>query len=72
VTTKLDKPLKREVEIKGTTYTVTFSPEGLKIVPKGKRNGQEVSWDQLVSGEAELTSDLARSINTQSPSGDDA
>jgi hypothetical protein len=62
MTTKLDKPLKREVDIKGVTYTVTFSPDGIKIVPKGKRNGQDVTWDQLVSGETSLASGLRNSL----------
>ena len=37
--TKLEKPLKREVQIGEQPYMLTISPEGLKLVPKGKRNG---------------------------------
>jgi hypothetical protein len=61
--TKLSKALKREVEIKGVLYTVTVAPEGLKIVEKGKRKGQELSWEALVSGSAALTKDLEESIS---------
>ncbi len=62
MTTKLDKPLKREVDISGITYTVTFSPQGLKIVEKGKRKGQELSWEDLVRGGVTLSNDLQDSI----------
>jgi hypothetical protein len=60
--TKLDKPLKREIEIAGKPYMLTIAPEGLKLVPKGKRKGQELSWDALVSGEAALAAALNASL----------
>ena len=60
--TKLDKALKREVDIDGQAYMLTISPEGLKLVPKGKRNGLELAWKALVSGEAALASALNASL----------
>ena len=60
--TKLEKPLRREVEIDGQPYMVTLSPEGLKLVPKGKRKGLELGWKALVSGEAALASALNASL----------
>jgi hypothetical protein len=60
--TKLDKPLKREIQIAGKPYMLTISPEGLKLVPKGKRKGHELSWDALVSGEAALAAALNASL----------
>ncbi len=48
MTTKLDKAIKREIEFNGVAYTITLSPEGLKIVEKGKRNGQELNWKTLI------------------------
>ncbi len=57
--TKLDKPLKRELNIEGKPYMLTIAPLGMKLVPKGKRKGQEIAWDALVSGEAAL----ARALN---------
>lgn len=60
--TKLDKSLKREVDIEGKPYMLTISPEGLKIVPKGKRNGLELSWQALVSGDAALATALNASL----------
>jgi hypothetical protein len=50
--TKLDKPLRREVAIGDQAYTLTIDPEGLKLVPKGHRNGVSYSWKELVSGPA--------------------
>ena len=60
--TKLDKPLKREIDIAGKPYMLTIAPEGLKLVPKGKRKGHELSWDALVSGEAALAAALNASL----------
>ena len=52
--TKLEKPLRRELPVNEELYTLTISPEGLKLVPKGKRKGQEIAWEALVSGDAAL------------------
>jgi hypothetical protein len=60
--TKLDKPLKREVDINGEPYMLTISPEGLKLTQKGKRKGHELAWKDLVSGEAALAVALNASI----------
>lgn len=60
--TKLEKPLKRELEVGGETYVLTISPEGLKLVLKGKRKGQELAWKELVSGEAALAAALNASL----------
>jgi hypothetical protein len=60
--TKLDKSLKREIEIEGKPYMLTISPAGLKLVPKGKRKGQEIAWSALVSGEAALAAALNASL----------
>jgi hypothetical protein len=60
--TRLDKPLKREIEIAGKPYMLTIAPEGLKLVPKGKRKGHELSWAALVSGEAALAAALNASL----------
>ncbi len=57
--TKLDKPLKRELNIDGEPYMLTIAPLGMKLVRKGRRKGQEIGWDALVSGEAAL----ARALN---------
>jgi hypothetical protein len=61
--TKLDKTIKRELELDGKLYTVAISPEGIKVTPKGARKGQEISWSTIVSGEAELRRDLNASVD---------
>jgi len=60
--TKLDKVLKRELEIDGQSYIASISPEGIKVTKKGFRKGPEISWRSIVSGEAQLNEDLNRSI----------
>ena len=35
--TKLEKPLKRELEVDGEIYILTVSPTGLKLTRKGRR-----------------------------------
>jgi hypothetical protein len=61
--TKLDKTIKRELDLDGKLYTVTMSPEGVKITPKGARKGQEITWSTLLSGDAELRRDLNVSVD---------
>jgi len=60
--TPLDKEIRRELVIDGQPYTVTVTPTGVRIVPKGKRTGAEVSWRDLLSGDAQLASQLNRSL----------
>jgi hypothetical protein len=62
MTVMLDKPLKREITVSGDAYVVTIAPDGLKLVPKGKRKGVELRWDDLVSGEAALAAALNASL----------
>jgi len=62
--TKLDKDLKREVEVDGEAYMLTISPSGLKLVPKGKRKGLELAWKDLVSGETALATALKASVES--------
>ena len=61
--TKLDKALKRELDINGEAWMLTIHPEGLKLVPKGKRNGHELAWKDIVSGSAALSGALSASID---------
>lgn len=61
--TKLDKSIKRELEHKGQVYTITIAPEGIKVVPKGRRNGTELSWDSIIGGEAALHQNLSASVD---------
>jgi hypothetical protein len=60
--TVLDKTLKRELTIEGKPFVVSLSPQGFKIVPKGKRKGQEILWSAVVSGDAALATALNASL----------
>lgn len=67
MTTKLTNAFKRELDINGDKYTLTVSPEGFKLVLKGKRKGVELNWNQLVNGDAALATALNASASGQQP-----
>lgn len=48
MTTKLEKPIRREVVINERAYTLTIDPAGLKLVEKGHRKGRELQWQELL------------------------
>ena len=60
--TKLNKQLKREIDVDGKPFMVTLSPEGLKLTEKGKRLGRELTWKDLVSGDTALSAALNSSL----------
>lgn len=60
--TPLDKPVRREVQIGDQAYTLTIDPDGLKLVPKGKRKGLTLKWAELVNGDAALATALQASL----------
>jgi len=62
MTTKLDRPLKRELSIGGKPYTLTLAPDAMHLVPKGHRKGYELAWVDLVSGDAALAMALNASL----------
>jgi hypothetical protein len=66
MTTLLEKPLRREIRIKKKPYIVTISPEGLKLTAKGRRKGQTLRWDDLISGQAALAVALNASLQSAS------
>lgn len=61
--TKLEKDLKRELDVEGEAYVLTISPTGLKLVRKGYRKGQELAWKDIVGGEAALATALNASLD---------
>jgi hypothetical protein len=67
MTTKLDKSIKRELELDGVTYTIVIAPDGLKVTEKGKRKGQEIAWRTIISGDASLNQDLKISVDASQP-----
>jgi hypothetical protein len=58
MTTKIDKPLKREILVGEQPYTVTLDAQGLKLVEKGRRKGVELAWKDIVGGDAQLATAL--------------
>jgi hypothetical protein len=60
--TPLNKTLRRQINVKGQDYIVTLSPDGLKITLKGKRKGLELTWSDLVTGDAALAVALNASV----------
>ncbi len=61
--TKLNKMLKREIDVDGKPFMVTLSPQGLKLTEKGKRLGRELTWKDLISGDAALAAALNASLS---------
>ena len=64
--TKLDHALKRELIIRKVPHMLTIDPQGLKLTVKGKRIGQELLWEDLVSGQAALAVALNASLQVES------
>lgn len=60
--TRLDKPLRRELEIADAIYTLTIDPQGLKLTQKGKRKGIALRWADIVNGDAALAAALQASL----------
>jgi hypothetical protein len=60
--TPLHSTLKRALTIDGRDYVLTLNETALKITLKGKRNGVELPWTQLVNGEAALAVALHASL----------
>ena len=66
MTAKLDKSIKRELEIDGKLYTIAISPDGVKVTEKGRRNGPELTWRAIINGDAALNASLSASVNAAS------
>lgn len=64
--TKLDKSLRRELDIGGVVYTLSISPLGLKLVQKGKRKGVELTWEQVLRGDVTVAAALRESLDMTS------
>lgn len=66
VMTELKSALNRELTIGKTAYKLTITPQGFKLVLKGKRNGVEIAWRDLVSGDAAMAVALRASLHAPS------
>jgi hypothetical protein len=60
--TKLEKSLKRELRVGKLAYVLTIEPEGFKLTRKGRRKGIEITWKDLVSGDAAMAVALNASV----------
>jgi hypothetical protein len=60
--TPLHSTLKRSVIIGRDEYVLTLTRDGMKLTLKGKRNGIELKWADLVAGEAALAIALRASV----------
>jgi hypothetical protein len=58
MTTKLEKPLRREIVIGREPWVITITPSSLKLTRKGRRKGVELAWKEIVSGDAALATAL--------------
>jgi hypothetical protein len=68
MTTKLEKPLRREILIDREPWVVTIAPDSLKLTRKGGRKGIELEWKGLVSGDAALAAALNAMVRELPPS----
>ena len=48
MSTKLEKPIRREIEIDGERFTLVVAPDGLRLTKKRFRSGLAVSWKALL------------------------
>jgi len=47
MSTKLDKTIRREIEIDGEPFTIAISPDGFRLTRKRFRSGVAMSWKTL-------------------------
>jgi len=62
--TRLEKSLKRELQISKTSYVLTIDPGGFKLTKKGRRKGIEIEWKDLVSGDEAMAVALRASVDS--------
>jgi hypothetical protein len=48
MSTKLEKPIRREIDIDGELFTLIVAPDGLRLTRKRFRSGLAVSWRALL------------------------
>jgi hypothetical protein len=60
--TELKSALSRELTVGKAKYKLTVSPQGFKLALKGKRNGLEIAWHDLINGDAAMAVALRASL----------
>ncbi|HEX9483634.1 MAG TPA: hypothetical protein VF929_03600 [Gemmatimonadaceae bacterium] len=60
MTTKLVRPIRREIEIDGDAFTILLTQTGIRLTRKRFRQGRTVSWRSLreLSERATLGNDV--------------
>lgn len=61
--TKLDKTIRREIEIDGESFTIAISPDGFRLTKKRFRSGVALSWKSLWARHGGNESDQADSTD---------
>lgn len=64
--TKLQKEIRREIEIDGEPFTVAISPTGVKLTKKRFRSGRALSWRALWQNGTDEQSDSAAPVSSGS------
>jgi hypothetical protein len=67
MTTRLTRPIRREIEIDGEPFTVEISPAGVRLMRKRFRSGRGLSWRALWYGDSEHGPESRRSEPSGSP-----
>lgn len=62
MTTRLERNLRREIDIDGQAYTLNLDASGFTLAEKGRRKGLTLEWKALVSGDAALASALQAAV----------
>jgi hypothetical protein len=65
MTTTLEKPLRREIDVEGHAYTVVMDAQGIKITRKAHRKGVELKWVDLINGDAAVAAALNASVGDE-------
>jgi len=65
MTTTLDKPLRREIDVEGQAYTVVLDAQGIKITRKAHRKGIELKWSDVINGDAAVAAALNASVGNE-------
>ena len=59
--TKLEKSIRREIEIDGEPFTIIVSPEGFRLTKKRFRSGVALSWKSVWARLGDSAASLAGS-----------
>ena len=67
--TKLQKEIRREIEIDGEPFTVAISPTGVKLTKKRFRSGRALSWRALWQNGTDEQNEAPVPASSSNPNG---